>query len=124
MYASNQLISRSRLLTTSPVANSSKETIQLITYILYYPKFHYCMYKSPPLGSIIKEVTPFQDFPPNFRSILTSCCHLILRIQRRCISSSFFFFSTTSLLFLFSSMTFGDHKEKSLTYMNLFCRHN
>jgi hypothetical protein len=45
--------------TPSPVGINSKETIQLIPSILCYPKFHYLIYKSQPLVSVLNEVTPF-----------------------------------------------------------------
>jgi hypothetical protein len=88
-----------KFLTTSPVVNSSKETIQWIPCILCYTKFHCCMYNNLPLVSIINDVTPFQDFLLNLSSILTSCCYVILCIQRRCLPSIIFL---TQLLCCFS----------------------
>jgi hypothetical protein len=73
------------------------EATQELPGILWNPKVHYCIHKSPPLVASLTQINPIHAIPAYLRSILILSTHLRLRLPSGLLPSGF----PTNILYAF-----------------------
>jgi hypothetical protein len=74
---------------------------QELPNILWNPKVHHCVHKSPPLVPILRQINPVHTTPSYLRSILILSTHLCLGLPRSLFPSGIL----TNILYAFLSAT-------------------
>jgi hypothetical protein len=83
--------------------------IQELPSILWNPKVHYHVHKSPPLVPILSHINPIHTIPSYLRSILVLFTHLLLGLPSGLVPSGFLTYILYAFLLSHIRATFPSH---------------